>query len=217
MHATVRGQDRLMLNYISRVSNRWFSRQSGVPGYPQRHSRIGTSRLATAALVFLMSGLAIAADFDGDRKGDILWRNTTTGGVAVWLMNGGAVRSYPPVISVDKSWVVQGVGDFNGDGKSDILWRNSSTGIATIWLMNGGALQSSVGAWTVSSDWVFQGIGDFNGDRKSDILWRNTKTGAVAIWLMNGGVVQSYSAALGVDGSWVVQGIGDFNGDGKSD
>jgi membrane-bound lytic murein transglycosylase B len=34
-----------------------------------------------------------AADMDGDGKADIQWRNRVTGDIAVWFMNGTAVKS----------------------------------------------------------------------------------------------------------------------------
>jgi FG-GAP-like repeat len=63
-------------------------------------------------------------DFNGDCKSDMLWRNTTTGDLGIWLMNGTQTLS-PPVDlgNVPNTWLVVGTGDFNGDGMSDILWR----------------------------------------------------------------------------------------------
>jgi hypothetical protein len=49
-----------------------------------------------------------AADFDGDGKADMLWWNSTTGDVNLWLMNGGTVKSYHSVGRVsDTNWKVQ--------------------------------------------------------------------------------------------------------------
>jgi hypothetical protein len=68
--------------------------------------------------------------------GDILWQNTTSGDVAIWLMN-GQVAHAAGVGNVPRSvWKIVGTGDFNGDGKSDILWQDTSGNVA-IWLMNG--------------------------------------------------------------------------------
>jgi hypothetical protein len=39
----------------------------------------------------LAPGVAITGDVDSDGKGDLLWRNTQTGDVAVWLMKGATV------------------------------------------------------------------------------------------------------------------------------
>ena len=159
-------------------------------------------------------------DFDGDRKADILWRHSTTGSVAMWLMNGATISSDLGVgIVPDLDWQIQDVGDFDGDTKSDILWRHSTTGSVAMWLMDGASISSDLGVGIVSDlDWQVQEVGDFNGDTKSDILWRHGTTGSVAMWLMNGA---SISSDLGVgivpDLGWQIQEVGDFNGDTKAD
>ncbi len=78
------------------------------------------------------------ADFDGDGKTDLLYRNTTTGQVYVLLMNGGAVAASAQIYSEPNSaWVIVATGDYDGDGKADLLWRNSTTGQVYMVLVNG--------------------------------------------------------------------------------
>ena len=74
-------------------------------------------------------------DFNGDGKGDILWRNTT-GDIGIWFMNGAIVSRPSDLGNVPTNWSVVGTADFNGDGKADILWRNTSNDVG-IWFMNG--------------------------------------------------------------------------------
>jgi FG-GAP-like repeat/FG-GAP repeat len=84
------------------------------------------------------------ADFNGDGKSDILWRNDN-GQVAVWTMDGATALSKDltnPNSSVDNSWKITGTSDFNSDGKADILWRNND-GSTAIWEMNGATIASS--------------------------------------------------------------------------
>jgi hypothetical protein len=75
------------------------------------------------------------ADFNGDGKADLLWRNTN-GAVTMWLMNGNAVASTGGLIGPDANWRVTHTADYSGDGKSDLLWRNVD-GSLTVWTMNG--------------------------------------------------------------------------------
>ena len=142
--------------------------------------------LLTADLKALSPPTVIGIDFDGDGNRDILWRNHTTGDVAIWLMNGTSISSGAIVANVSLDWDIAGTGDFNNDGKADILWRNHTTGDVAIWLMNGTSISSGAIVANVSLDWDIAGTGDFNNDGKADILWRNHTTGDVAIWLMNG-------------------------------
>jgi Ice-binding-like/FG-GAP-like repeat len=154
------------------------------------------------------------ADFNGDSKADILWRNVS-GEVEIWFMNGTSVLSKDSLGIVANDWQIAGVGDFNGDGKADILWRNAS-GEVYILLMNGTKVIGGGSAGTIGNDWHIAGVGDFNGDGKADTLWRNNN-GEGYILLMNVTKVNG-AGSLGIVGNdWQISGVGDFNGDGKPD
>jgi hypothetical protein len=82
--------------------------------------------------------IVAAADFNGDRKTDLLWRNDATGQVYMMLMNGTAIAAQAPVWNEpDLAWKIAASGDYNGDGRADILWRNDATGDVYMMLMNG--------------------------------------------------------------------------------
>src|SRR6266480_964100 len=106
------------------------------------------------------------ADFSGDGRSDILWRNASTGENYLYPMNGTTILAGEGFLRTvaDLNWKIAGVGDFDGDGKADILWRNSSTGENYIWLMNGlsTASQGSVNFVDPASGWQVQGVGDFD-------------------------------------------------------
>ncbi|NMG09128.1 FG-GAP-like repeat-containing protein [Brasilonema sp. UFV-L1] len=95
------------------------------------------------------------ADFTGDGKVDILWRNYRTGENSVWQMDGTTQKDSISLTSVaDTRWEVEGVADFTDDGKIDILWRNYGTDETAIWRMNGTNLEESVAlAKTGSTNW----------------------------------------------------------------
>ena len=168
---------------------------------------------ATGALaIWLMSGATVAggatgfaamadpnwsvvgvADFDGDARADILWRNIATGDNLLWLMKGAAIASAVSINALpDPAWTIVGTDDFDGDGKADILWRNTTTGENAIWFMRGATVASSASIWTVADpNWSVAGTGDFDGDGKADILWRNAATGQDAVWFLSGATVSS--------------------------
>jgi pimeloyl-ACP methyl ester carboxylesterase len=152
-------------------------------------------------------------DFNGDRKSDILWRNTD-GSIAQWQMNGSAVTPIA-VEKVTADWTIAGTGDFNGDKKSDILWRNTDGSIAT-WQMNGGAVTTTAAIGKLTPDWTIASTGDFNGDGNSDILLQNTD-GTIATWQMNGGATPKGSSIGTLTSGWSIAGTADFNGDGITD
>jgi hypothetical protein len=105
------------------------------------------------------------ADFDGDGKADILWRNVKTGATAIWFMNGatrasaGLTSASPGVYTATTGLQVQGVGDYNGDGMADILFRHVKTGVTYIWYMNGititggGGTSAYAGGYTATWGW----------------------------------------------------------------
>src|SRR5262249_5314441 len=123
-------------------------------------------------------------DFSGDKKSDILWRNSTSGTVYEWLMNGVSVSNQGSLGVVSSDWQIGGFVDFSGDSSAVILWRSAS-GEVYLWLMNGTSISSHGSLGVVSSDWQIAGVGDFNSDGTADILWRNN-SGEVYLWLMNG-------------------------------
>jgi uncharacterized protein YkwD len=152
-------------------------------------------------------------DFNGDRKSDILFRNTN-GNVALWQMNGGTVT--PSLINpLTSDWSISGTGDFNGDTKTDILLRNTN-GSVSLWQMDGSTIAQGSAINSLSSDWTIAGTADFNGDGNADILLRNTN-GNVATWQMNGSTITKSNTIGVANADWTVAGTADFNGDGKAD
>src|SRR5215471_11777123 len=139
-----------------------------------------------------------AGDFNGDGFADVLWFNTDTGALDVWLLDGHSnVIAFPGLSAgcgsgCSPPWQVVGVGDFNGDGFADVLWFNTATGGLDVWLLDG---QNNVIAFPdlsagcgsgCSPPWRVVGVGDFNGDGHADVLWFNTDTGALDVWPLDG-------------------------------
>ncbi len=103
---------------------------------------------ASSATIFSDSSWSVTAyaDFNGDSRSDLVWRNSASGATAIWLMNGLSALD-AKVVWPDASWVPTQFGDFDGDGNADIVWRNASSGATAIWLMQGlGTHGAAVGA-----------------------------------------------------------------------
>jgi hypothetical protein len=95
-------------------------------------------------------------DLDDDEKADIVWRNTTTGDVAGWLMDGLSLDSFGVIAdAVSTDWVIKNVEDLDGNGKADLVWRHTNGDVAG-WLMDGLGLDSFGVIATVSDDWKIQ-------------------------------------------------------------
>jgi hypothetical protein len=162
----------------------------------------------------------IQRDFNGDGKSDILWRNTASGDINVWFMNGATITgdTWLPRVT-DQQWQIVGIGDFNGDGSADLLWRYTPSGDMNLWFVNGGIVTGDAWLPRVSDpQWQVAGIGDFNKDGKSDVVWRHTVSGDIDVWFVNGGIVTGDAWLPRVtDQQWQIAGVGDFNGDGGGD
>jgi hypothetical protein len=171
---------------------------------------------AGAAWIFAAAPAA-SHDFNGDCRSDVVWYNTSTGQVALWLLNGVSVLGGGAPGSLASPWAIVGQRDFNGDGFADILWRNGTNGQAQIWLMDGASMIGGGSPGTVTPDWTVAGTGDFNADGFADILWYNTGTGQVVLWFLNGASVIGGGSPGTVTTDWTVGGTGDFNGDGFAD
>jgi peptidyl-Asp metalloendopeptidase len=105
-----------------------------------------------------------AADFNGDGKDDILWRQPSTGAIYLMLMNGAAITFEGQIYQeANTAWKVVSTGDYNGDGKADLLWRNDSTGQVYMMLMSGAAISSQAmvyqepnTAWKILGPWEYR-------------------------------------------------------------
>jgi hypothetical protein len=156
-------------------------------------------------------------DLNGDGKADLVWRNTSTGSTAIWLLNGTVRASVGFPGGVPLNWQIAGIGDVTGDGKADVIWRNSSNGVVAVWVMNGTTVTNTGFPGSAPTTWAIQAVGDVNSDGKADLVWRNSSDGNTAIWLMNGTALASVAFPGGVPLNWQIVGVGDVTGDGKAD
>ena len=198
-------------------------------GYVARFSNVKSGGDGTVVLTISFDG-TVGEQYKGkygsairlieSGGGDIVWRNTTDGAVAVWLMNGLTINpaSGSPG-GAPNNFTIVGIGDLNGDGKTDLVWRDANTGDVGGWLLDGANLLSAaVITAAVPTEWVVAGVGDLDGDGNADIVYRNTTTGTVSASLMNGLVVNSSGIITPlVPLEWVIAGVGDLDGDGNAD
>ncbi len=170
-----------------------------------------------------LSTLPLAFGFTTNSKPiltHLVFRNTSTGDVAAWLMNGLTLTQSAYINpGLPLEWRIIGIADLDGDGEADLLLRHTLTGDVGVWLMNGTSIaQGALIYQSLPAEWRIEGVNDLNGDRKADLIFRNTNTGDVAAWLMNGaGSTQSGTINSGVPLTWQIDRVGDFDGDGRAD
>jgi hypothetical protein len=173
------------------------------------------SRLS--ALLVCGTCAALADDFDGDGRSDVLWQNTVTHELYLYIMNGSAIAGAAPITTVTSDWRIAGIGDFDGDSKTDILWQNYASGLVYLYRMNGATVTAAEPVTVVNDGWNVVGVGDFDADGRADVLWRNANTGLLYVYLMNGATVASAAPVTTITAEWRVAGMGDFGGDGRAD
>jgi hypothetical protein len=124
--------------------------------------------------------LVACADFDGDTKDDLFWRNNTTGGTQMWPGASKVGVTYPGTY-LDATWAIVGAGDVDGDGRADLVWYKASTGGTKYWKA-GLKTGSTAGPTQTNAAFTPGVIGDFDGDGKADLMWVNTTSRATQIW-----------------------------------
>ncbi len=96
--------------------------------------------------------LSTIADFNGDKRPDILFWDPKTGEIVTWEINQNGVDITGSLVtfrqnnnevlnSKDDRFDVILAKDFDGDQKADILWRNKNDNATVFWKMNGSVLE----------------------------------------------------------------------------
>lgn len=200
---------------------------TGITGSPASAIRWGATGLAfrtTGDQVVIVDVPSLmnnaGSDLTGDGKPDLLWRNTNTGEVGLWSMNGLQFqKGYQLSAGISADWQIAGMADFNHDGQTDIVWQNTQDGSVSIWLMNGMHLVSASYIYrNIPAGWKIVGLPDLNRDGNPDILWRNTQTGQVTAWIMHGTTIHATGQiASSVSTDWQIVGTADVDRNGTPD
>jgi subtilisin family serine protease len=93
----------------------------------------------------LPSGWSLQGIYDMNGAGgeEIIFRNTTTGDIALWYFNGNVITAGVNFPAIPMTWPLVGVGDYNGDGFGDLHFQTAA-GNNTLWLTNGSVVLAGV-------------------------------------------------------------------------
>jgi hypothetical protein len=174
--------------------------------------RMNGSQIASGDLIKDLAGNLInmsvdwkleqTADWNGDGKADLFWRNISINPVTnqasneieIWLMDDNKRQSSFSLgtIRPGQGFEIGAIGDLDANGTTDILWRHSD-GRVRLWAMNreGKLATDQLMTDVMSNNWQTVGMNDVTGDGKVDILWRNNTSGQFLLWEMNGVTIKS--------------------------
>ena len=166
--------------------------------------------------------IGATGDIDGDGSTDIVWRNTTSGEVVLWFMNGNTVAKetnlLAPGVSVGADWKIVGFSNADNKGGADLLWRNSNSNNLAIWTLSRNGLEAGTRVLNeiVPQEWQIIAYKDFNRDGIADLLWQNKQTSQVALWKMaNGSTIANSRIYDGVTADYRLIGTEDLTGEGR--
>lgn len=173
-------------------------------------SAIGlSSHVATVSTIWRIMDVA---DFNGDRKADLMWQSLATGSVEIWLMDGALKKQAISVWGVPVGHTAYAA-DFNADGRSDILLRNQSLGSNIVWIFDGAKVSAKLSIAAAASSAVkLVGPADFDGDGDADLLWKFSDS-SYWIWFMKGTEPVKVVGIGKVAVEHTVAGLADINGD----
>jgi hypothetical protein len=168
--------------------------------------------LGNVPLVWKLVGIG---NFSGAGYGDILWENTQSYDLVVWVMHGAAIAE---TYVLPYGLPVVAVRSFSNSGRSDILLRDLTNGQLYMLINQGGGsfVEQPVGP-AVSVGWAVVGAADVYGDGGSELFWSNSASGQIVVWRLNGATVVSGQLIGSLPAAWQIAGFGDFNGDGNDD
>jgi hypothetical protein len=159
------------------------------------------------------------SDLNVDCRGDLIWRDTTTGANAVWYLNGSTYLGWANLptlpIPANSGWQLSAVADINKDGKTDLIWRHADTGQNVVWYLNGTTYLGWASFLTLAdSNWQLVASADINRDGAWDLIWRNRVTGQNVVWYLNGTTLVNSEYLPGVaDLNWQLVASADVNQD----
>ncbi|MGN7918322.1 reprolysin-like metallopeptidase [Lysobacter sp. 22409] len=169
---------------------------------------------ASAAGFDMVSTYDVGAvgDFNGDGRGDVLWKNEAERFLVLWLSSGGGYTQQV-VGGFEPDMTLVGSGDVNGDGRHDLIWRSLAGSRLRVWLMQANQVASK---WDAPMPSWFQilGVGDFDGDGRSDVVYADDAQ--TSLYFSRGNYFAGQSVGARPAG-WSYVDSADINGDGRDD
>ncbi|GAA4580087.1 hypothetical protein GCM10023194_07430 [Planotetraspora phitsanulokensis] len=168
------------------------------------------------------STLVPIGDLNGDRKADLLVRDSKGNVRIYWGRGDGAFAPSYKSTAISTGWnrynVLTSPGDLTGDGRDDLVVRDTA---GVLWLYPANSrsgyntrikIGSGQGGYT-----AMVGVGDLNGDGRGDLVARDAAGNLYRMLGANGRFGARVKIGAGFKAYNAIIGIGDLNQDGKND
>ena len=157
-------------------------------------------------------------DYDGNGVADLLWENSQTSALTIWLLSGGAVTATGTLdrssLPSGEEWHVGGSADFNGDGADDLMLFSRVKGEVEVWTFTGASVATRTrhaghkGAWSVAA------VDDTDGDGMAEIVWIDELARTLEL---RDPAASAPVSLVALSAGWRARGAVDFAGDGSSE
>ncbi|MEU5215386.1 VCBS repeat-containing protein [Streptomyces sp. NPDC020807] len=179
----------------------WLYRASGDGGLFTGRSRIGGGWN-------VYNLLAGASDLTGDKKADLVARETSTGALYLYQGTGVTATPFKPRVRIGGGWSVYnafvGGTDLTRDGKADLLARGKD-GRLWLYVGTGSATRPFAPAQQVGTGYqtynAMVSPGDLNSDGKADLVGRDS-TGSLYFHPGSGSATRPFGTRVRVGGGW---------------
>ena len=129
--------------------------------------------------------LMAAGDWNGDRRNDVIMRDTASG--KLWMFPGAGAGRFGNPTLLSASWkgfeLTTVVRDVSGDGRPDLVGIHGNGYVYVALSTSTGAISGFQRRQRVGDDYdaLVGGAGDLGGDSYGDVVVRSTKTGMLSI------------------------------------
>jgi FG-GAP-like repeat len=175
--------------------------------------------------------IALAGDFNGDKRTDLAFHNPgsswTTVPVLLSTGTGWTVANYGAPSWANQLDVIALAGDFDGNGRTDLAFHRPGGGWTSLPLL----ISKGDGSWTsyapAAPSWASEAsvtalAADFDGDGRSDLAFHRPGSTWSSVPLLRGTgaggwLASNYEAPAFANASGAIALAGDYNGDGRAD
>jgi hypothetical protein len=151
------------------------------------------------------------ADINGSGRPDLIFHNTSTNAIAVWLRDAaGNVIGTPIIGTAPSGWTPRVAALFPGSDVK-LFFQNNSTSEVAMWSIDSSAtVVNTTLVGTPGSGWEIAGLGTFSGGTSAALLFQNNSNPAMSFWNVSPAGVITETGTLSEDrpAGWNIVGVG---------